>query len=686
MADQLLVTAQHALQQSLGADASFRDGQWDAIASVVQHRGNLVVVQRTGWGKSLVYFIATRLNRIQNRGVTILISPLLSLMRNQIQQAEKFGLHAVRIDSTNPDEHAEIERALVNDQVDLLLISPERLANDKFRTNVWSHIRQSVGLLVVDEVHCISDWGHDFRPDYRRVMHILSELPTNTPILGTTATANTRVIEDVQSILGDDVQVSRGSLMRTSLQLYTYPEPRTIAYRLVLLSHLLKSIKGTGIIYCTTIRDCELVAQWLQSEGFAVQAYHSRVENREKLEQQLLNNQVKALVASVALGMGFDKPDLSFVVHFQLPGSIIGYYQQIGRAGRGIDNAYVILMHGLEDREIQEYFINTAFPSLQVITRVADEFANGRVFTLRAMETELNLTRSNANKIIQQLEIEGFIDKTSEGYRANGNPMPDFDRWSQVTSKRYEELAQMEAFIASEDCLMRFLADALEDPTYPQQCEKCKICRSLNSNFELNPQDHERAQHFLLEGEPNTIDPRKQWAGRNIITPKAKLQHLNESGLALSFYNDEGWGKRVKHGKYQQNHFDDDLVAAAEKLIRVHWQGQIQWVTNIPSTRHPVLVSNFAKRLAAALQLPYVDAIQCYNPYPEQKTMQNSQLKLQNIADAFRIKPDIPQTPVLLVDDLIVSGWSLTLTGWLLREQHVEQVFPFALAKVMGNF
>jgi ATP-dependent DNA helicase RecQ len=685
MTDKLLPIAEKILKESIDDQASFREGQWEAISSVVNQRQQLIVVQRTGWGKSLVYFIATRLNRLQNYGLTILISPLLSLMRNQIQQAEKFGLRATRIDSTNSHDHANIEQSILNNEIDLLLISPERLANEKFRDNVWSHIHDKIGLLVVDEVHCISDWGHDFRPDYRRVMSILSELSPNTSVLGTTATANTRVIEDVRSILGDNVEISRGSLMRESLQLYTYPEPRTIAYRLVLLSHLLKSIKGTGIIYCTTIRDCDTVARWLQIEGFDVEAYHSQVKNREDLENRLLNNEVQALAASVALGMGFDKPDLNFVIHFQLPGSIISYYQQIGRAGRGIDNAYIILMHGKEDRDIQEYFINNSFPSIDTILQVAHQFDNDRIFSKRVLENEFNLKRSSADKIIQQLEIEGFIAKTPEGYRKTGRPIPDFVRWEEVTEKRYHELEQMEAFISSQDCLMQFLAGALEDPTYPQQCGRCKSCRSSQSNFVLNQHDYERVQRFLLEGDPIVIDPRKQWAGRNIITPRAKLNHINERGLALSFYNDEGWGKRVKNGKYKDNYFDDDLIAASVNLIESHWSGQIQWVTNIPSTRHPVLVPNFAKSLAKALHLPYVDAIQCYNPYPEQKTRKNSRLKLQNISDAFRIQSGIPYSSVLLVDDMIVSGWSLTLAGWLLREQGVSHVFPFILAKVMGN-
>jgi len=678
-------TARQILQDALGTDADFREGQWEAISAIVNRHQHLVVVQRTGWGKSLVYFVATRLNRQLGHGMTVLISPLLSLMRNQIYSARQFGLRAERIDSTNRDDHARIIADLMNKEIDLLLISPERLGNDNFRADVWSRIRQDVGLLVVDEVHCISDWGHDFRPDYRRVLHILKELRPDTAILGTTATANTRVIEDVQEILGDSVDVSRGSLMRDSLQLYTYPDTETTAYRLVLLSHLLTSIPGTGIIYCSTTRDCEIVAGWLQSEGFPVEAYHSRVDDREQLEQQLLDNRVKALVASVALGMGFDKPDLSFVIHFQLPGSIISYYQQIGRAGRGIDNAYIILMRGREDREIQEYFIESAFPEAGMMDAVARYFLTANGAKVTEIETQFNLRRSSARKVLQHLELEGFIEKVGREYQPTGEPVPEFDRWEGITAQRYDELKQMESFAEADGCLMKYLADALEDPTYPQNCDRCKNCRSWQSNFTLNEGDYARAQTYLLEGDPIWIDPRKTWGRRNIITPKAKLQHLNEPGLSLSFYNDDGWGKLVKRNKYEDNHFDDRLVTASANLIREHWEGQVEWVTSVASPRREKLVSDFARRLADELGLPYVDTVTIKNPYPEQRTLNNSVLQLENIADAFEILPSIRRAPVLLVDDIVDSGWSMTLVGWMLREQGVSKVFPFVLAKSTGK-
>src|SRR5258708_7884404 len=282
------------LRRALGPNASFRPGQWEAIKALVEDRSRVLVVQRTGWGKSLVYFLATRLLRDQGAGPTVLISPLLSLMRNQIQAAATFGLNAVTVNSTNPDEHTEIEAQIRHGDIDLLLISPERLANDHFQEKVWSSLKHKVGLLVIDEVHCISDWGHDFRPNYRRIMRILNDLPTEVSIIGTTATANKRVIEDVVEILGAGVHILRGPLTRESLNLYTYPTPLSAADRLALLVEMLNKMPGSGIIYCMTTHDCQVVAEWLQTQGLNVKPYYADVgeevgAERAQLEQPLLS-------------------------------------------------------------------------------------------------------------------------------------------------------------------------------------------------------------------------------------------------------------------------------------------------------------------------------------------------------------------------------------------------------------
>lgn len=684
-------TALHWLRQALGPDAQFWPGQWEAIEALVERRERVLVVQRTGWGKSLVYFLATRLLRDQGAGPTVLISPLLSLMRNQIQAADALGVRAETINSANiHEENDAVEGRLLAGQTDLLLISPERLSNDHFQEEVWSKLRHRVGLLVVDEAHCISDWGHDFRPDYRRIMKILDEVPPHTPVLGTTATANDRVVADVGEILGSGLRVLRGPLTRDSLCLYVYPEPLSAAYRMNLLIHLLKGMKGSGIIYCATTRDCRRVAGWLQNQGFNAKPYYANVEeelgeNRVVLEQQLLNNEIKALVASVALGMGFDKPDLYFVIHYQYPGSIIGYYQQIGRAGRGIDQAYIILMHGPENEEIHKYFIETAFPRPQHVEQTIMALRNSEGLTRYELQRFVNVNLSTLEKILLHLEIEQVVEKRGRKYALTGRTTsPDYARWNQVTRQRYKELEQMQNYIRHPDCLMRFIAQALDDPTSVQPCGKCKNCRSYGTKFVPDPKIIEAASRFLREQETIVIEPRKQWPPGFSEVPKSKMTRINAPGLALCYYHDQGWGEIVRQGRYQDHHFSTELLEASIELLRKQWPTFAvppTWVTAVPSLRRPALVPDFAAQLARQLGLPYRAAVRKISDRPEQKTMQNGFQQVTNLWGAFVVDETLPE-PVLLVDDLVDSGWTLTVIGSLLRENGSGDVYPFVLAKV----
>jgi ATP-dependent DNA helicase RecQ len=363
-------------------NARFRNGQWEAIGALVNHRRKLMVVQRTGWGKSSVYFISTRILRDRGAGPTVIVSPLLALMRNQIEAATRLGIRAETINSTNQNDWPVIRQAMLADQVDAILISPERLSNESFVEEVLMPVADRIGLLVVDEVHCISDWGHDFRPDYRRLINVLRQMPPNMPVLGTTATANNRVIEDVQTQLGN-IGIQRGALVRESLALQTLRLPDQ-ASRLAWLARHIPELPGTGIVYVLTKRDAEQVATWLNRQGIVSKAYYSGVEHedfensdpyRQHLEDLLLRNEVKALVATTALGMGYDKPDLGFVIHYQAAGSVVAYYQQVGRAGRAIDKAYGVLLSGREDEDIHEYFRRSAFPDERNVNAILDVLA-----------------------------------------------------------------------------------------------------------------------------------------------------------------------------------------------------------------------------------------------------------------------------------------------------------------------
>lgn len=680
--------AEQWLQEILGEEATFRDGQWDAIDALVSQRQRVLVVQRTGWGKSLVYFMATRLQRAQNRGVTLLISPLLSLMRNQMQAATSWGLNAYTINSSNSNEHALVEHKLLNNEVDLLLISPERLANDRFRENVWDDIKKHIGLLVIDEAHCISDWGHDFRPNYRRIMRILDEFPDNTPVLGTTATANDRVVEDVSEILGASMNIQRGALTRDSLSLYVYPEMMDTAVRLTLLSHLLKHIQGNGIIYCTTTRDCVLVAEWLQSEGFNVKPYYANVEEklsetREELENQLMNNQVKALVSSVALGMGFDKADLHFVVHYQLPGNIISYYQQIGRAGRGIDKAHIVLMHGGEDEEIQEYFIDTAFPSPGQVNQVIETLRYHGTMKQSELERYVNAKRSVLEKILVHLEVENIVTKENrEFHLVNDRANPDFERWQQVTKKRYEELNQMKAYLNHDKCLMRFLALALDDPAPIERCGRCRNCTGVSSKFEPSIPQIEKARSFLRGGKAIEFEPRKRFPSGFPDVKNTVIRHINQPGVALCGYYDEGWGTLVRNGR-KNNHYEDELVAASADIIKQNWQSWEEIptvVTAVPSLRRPTPVPDFARRLAKAINLPYFDLIEHVTQHPPQGEMYNSYQKATNLIDRYVMLHKLSGKPILLVDDYAESQWTITMVGRLLMQHGSGSIYPFVIA------
>jgi ATP-dependent DNA helicase RecQ len=688
--------AENLLLGMLGTSAYFREGQWEAIDLVAQQRGRVLVVQRTGWGKSIVYFLATKLLRDNGAGITLLISPLLALMRNQIQMAQRIGIRAGQISSTNGEEWDQIEKSLELGQYDVLLVSPERLANQRFLTKTLPAINKSdgIGLLVIDEAHCISDWGHDFRPDYRRIVRIIENLPKNVPIIATTATANNRVVADIQTQLGSDLKILRGPLIRDSLRIQNI-KLHDQAERLAWLSQNLVVLPGSGIIYCLTIADCHRVATWLRIQKLEVLEYHSKMGNteREHAEQQLLHNQVKALIATVALGMGFDKPDLGFVIHYQRPGSLVAYYQQIGRAGRAVDNAFAILLNGHEDDDIQEYFIESAFPKqeqLQQVLEVVEKSEEG--LSINGILHNLNLSKTKIDKCLKFLEVEGAIAKDKSSYFRTANAwQPDLARSKAVTQRRYQELARMQEFVAEQSrCLMEFVADELDDP-FARRCGKCANCNGPFIVMVAEQPIVEEALKFLQK-DYQVIEPRKQWPGGGLdrgigqVAWKGRISvsMQNQEGRSLSIYNDAGWGQAVRQGKYGAGFFSDDLVRSMVELVERHWQPTPKptWVTAVPSLRHPELVAKFAQRVALALNLPFVSVLVKAEETSEQKTMQNSDQQAANIANAFKVSLGVLEGPVLLIDDMVDSRWTFTICGYLLREAGSGPVYPLALATV----
>jgi len=678
--------ARELLKLGLGLpNACFREGQEDAIRHIVEGGRRLLLVQKTGWGKSFVYFIATKLLREVGSGPTLLISPLLALMRNQITAAERMGVRAVTINSDNQDDWGNVEAAIQRDEVDILLISPERLANERFRSEVLARIAGRIALLVIDEAHCISDWGHDFRPHYRLLERIVHTLPANVRLLATTATANNRVMDDLRSVLGPNLDVSRGDLNRPSLVLQTM-RLTSQAERLAWLAAQVPALAGHGIIYTLTVRDAVQVAEWLRSRGLNVASYTGETgEGRAALEQALMENRVKALVATTALGMGFDKPDLAFVIHYQTPGSVVAYYQQVGRAGRALDAAYAVLLSGEEETDITDYFIESAFPTRAEVHSVLEalEAAPAGLSVPELMAT-VNLSKSRIEKTIALLSLESPspIAKQGSKWQLTAANLSEafWQRAQRLTELRRNEQREMQDYVSLTSGHMEFLILALDGdpgtirppalPPLPTTTDPALV----------------RDAVAFLRRTSLPIEPRKQWPAGGMpryhlsgrIAPDVQAQ----PGRALCVWGDAGWGGLVRQGKYRDRRFADELVEACVRLVR-EWNPQPgpAWVTSIPSLRHPDLVPDFARRLAAALNLPFDAVLEKTDDRPEQKTMANSTQQAHNVDGSLAIGAQALRAgPVLLVDDMVDSRWTLTVAAWLLRSHGSGEVLPLALA------
>ncbi len=671
-------------------DAEFREGQEEAIRHIVSGDGRLLVVQKTGWGKSFVYFIATKLLRETGMGPVLLVSPLLALMRNQIAAANRMGVRAETINSDNEDDWKKVESAVGRDDVDILLISPERLANERFRAEVLAPAASQISLLVIDEAHCISDWGHDFRPHYRLIERIIGNLPPNLRLLATTATANDRVIDDLTEVFGPNLEISRGDLNRPSLTLQTIRLPSQ-AERLAWLAEQLPALPGHGIIYTLTVRDAEQVSEWLRSRGLNVKAYTGKTgEQRPKLEDALLQNRVKALVATTALGMGFDKPDLAFVIHYQTPGSAVAYYQQVGRAGRALDAAYGVLLSGQEETEITDYFIKNAFPTrdeVQEILNVLEKEPEG--LSVLKIEGAVNISHGRIQKAIQLLSLEAPAPIAKQGTKwqlTAATLSPTFwERAERLTELRREEQEQMQEYVRLSSDQMEFLIRALDGE--PDNTSSPALPPLAT---EANPTLIREAIDFLRRTSL-PIEPRRQWPSGGLrrynLSGRIVTQLQSQPGKALCVWGDAGWGDLVRQGKYRDGCFSDELVDACKNLIE-EWNPQPvpKWVTCIPSRRHPDLVPNFARRLAKSLDLPFKPVLIKTKDCPEQKTMANSTQQARNIDGSLALTDEtLPDGALLLVDDMVDSRWTFTIAAWLLRSHESGEVWPLALAQTGGN-
>ncbi|MEJ5366075.1 MAG: RecQ family ATP-dependent DNA helicase [Desulfosoma sp.] len=687
--------AEKLLKVAVGNEkASFRPGQWETIEALVNHRKRILVVQKTGWGKSVIYFLSTRILRQKGAGPSLIVSPLLALMRNQIEAAKRIGIRAQTINSSNRNRWSHIMDQVAADQVDALLISPERLADENFVRKTLLPIADRVGLLVVDEAHCISDWGHDFRPDYRRLLHILRYLPPNMPLLCTTATANDRVVRDVSSLLGN-ISIQRGPLIRESLVLDALYLPSQAA-RLAWLAQNIPKLPGTGIVYVLTRRDAEKVADWLNRKGIHARPYFSGVlepdhensdESRQHLEDLLLTNQLKVLVATTALGMGYDKPDLGFVIHYQAPSSILSYYQQVGRAGRALHTAYGIMLAGEEDEQVHEYLRRTAFPEEEDVRAVLEVLEQSDGLTRAQIGARLNIPPGVIEKILKILSVEEPAPIFKDGWYWRRSPVPyriDRMRIERLTRQRESEWRQVQGYLHSSTCLMVFLCRVLDDPTV-RRCGRCSVCRGEHVFAPEADGDLLREAELFLRHSERVFIPNR-YAPKGVFTAYGLRGRIPdelsaERGRILCRWGDTPWGEWVAQDKHA-GRFREELVEAMAEMIVERWKPfpKPRWVTCVPSLRHPCLVPDMALRLARRLGLPFIPSIQKVRENEPQKMQQNRYHQCKNLDGAFKVAGTVLPHPVLLVDDIVDSGWTMTLAAVLLRKAGSGAVYPVALA------
>ncbi|ROP45630.1 RecQ family ATP-dependent DNA helicase [Pseudokineococcus lusitanus] len=697
-------------------DAALRDGQGEAVEALVDRHARALVVQRTGWGKSAVYFVSTALLRERGAGPTLLVSPLLALMRDQVAAAARAGVRAVEISSATAHENDLALQALAADEVDVLLISPERLVNPAFAEQVLPGLLARTGLLVVDEAHCISDWGHDFRPDYRRIRDLLGRLPEGTPVLATTATANARVVEDVAEQLSApapgsaapvEVLTVRGPLARDSLRLGVLELPDDAA-RLAWLTAHLPDLPGSGIVYTLTVAATEDTAAALRAAGHEVLAYTGRTDDAERREAEraLRENRVKALVATSALGMGFDKPDLGFVVHLGAPSSPVSYYQQVGRAGRAVDRADVLLLPGREDRAVWSYFATASMPRQADADAVLAALADAsRPLSAAALEPVADVRRTRLELLLKVLAVDGAVERVRGGWTATGRPWTyDAERYEQVAATRTAEQQSMLDYERTPGCRMAFLQEALDDAT-AAPCGRCDRCAGPWYPTDL-PDDARESAAGALRRAGTVVEPRAQWptgADRLGVPVRGRIPADEQvgPGRALARTSDLGWGTRLRallgelgggEGALDGPLPDDVLRACVPVLAGWDWGRRPVAVASVASRTRPELVRGLAEGIAGLGRLPYVGELPLVPGHPRPRPGSgNSAFRLAAVWGSFGPADDLvarvpagpagPAGPVLLVDDVVDTRWTMAVAGRQLRLAGVE-VLPFALAVV----
>jgi ATP-dependent DNA helicase RecQ len=676
-----------------GPDAALRPDQTTAVAALCEPAARALVVQATGWGKSAVYWAATAIRRAEGAGPTLVVSPLLSLMRDQVAAAGRAGLHAATLNSSNIDAWSAIESDLLGDRIDVLLVSPERLANPGFGRRVLDALAGRIGLLVIDEAHAVSDWGHDFRPDYRRVSDVLRQLNPDTPVLATTATANARVTDDVARQLGESTLVLRGPLARPSLQLAVVDALSPLD-RFAWVVDQLPALPGSGIVYTLTVSDAQRLAAVIgeiHGREAPVAAYTGGLDGaeREKLEDALRANELKALVATSALGMGYDKPDLGFVVHVGSPPSPVSYYQQVGRAGRGIDRALVTLLPSDADVGVWDYFATATIPDPEQVHRLLRglaAYSDDEVATVPALEAETGLRRTRVELMLKQLAVEGVVERVERGWVLGAAEWEyDAQHYDGIVQVRRREADIMRAYTRGDRCLMRLLQESLDDPS-AADCGRCSVCLgTLPEPLSATPETSTiAAVARRLRGETHVLEPRKMWPGGAFgARGRIPAELMAEPGRTIVYADAPEWRELARTVLTHDGMAPEELTAACVETLakwRADWSQRPDVVVGLSVAGCPALTESVVEHIASVGRLSRTGVIA---PEAADLSELSSAEEARLWRDGLSIEPDVAtavaDSAVLLVVDATSSLWPVTVAAAKLREAGAAVVLPLLL-------
>lgn len=650
----------------------FYEEQWEAIDKIINGE-RVLLIEKTGYGKSLCFqFPATIF-----QGTTVIFSPLIALMRDQVKKLTVLGISARCINSEQtPEENSQIINDAKQGKVKILYIAPERQEN-----NEWIEATRQINLsmVVVDEAHCISVWGHDFRPAFRRIINLVNLLPKGLPVLATTATATKRVEQDVAQQIGGDITTLRGNLMRDNFKLFVV-NVSSEDEKLIWLGKNIGKLPGSGILYTGTRVDTEIYSKWFDNLKISSIAYNAGLDadSRVAIENGLMDNQWKCIISTNALGMGIDKPDIRFIIHTQIPQSPIHYYQEIGRAGRDGQPSYIILFYNPEDRKLPEAFIEGSRPSIKkyekVIATIKSELLGERDI-MRRTNLKQNQMRVIKSDLIEQGIIREVMINRSKKYEFVPNSQPlNTEVFEELRSAKTKDLDSMIQYVETTESRMKFLCDYLGDISN-HTFTNCDNTGEKKVTVIIPDEWIEKLQKFRENYFPQLEVASK---GSNIV-----------QGIAASYYGVSNVGAALHHSKYEGGgDFPDFLLKLVLKAFRKKFgQEQFDLVVYVPPTLSGDLVRNFATKIARVLKFPISHNLQKVRQTREQKVFENSYLKSDNVKDAFifEVPNEVIGKRVLLIDDIFDSGATVKEVGKLLTKLGAVKIAPIVIARTVGG-